>query len=348
MWRRGQPTTNEVSMAKLRMNQAIAEAMRREMTTDPTVMLMGEDVGAAQGVFKTSEGLMAEFGPLRVRDTPISEMGFLGAGVGAAATGLRPIVEIMFVEFLGVALDQLVTEATRLRYLSAGRYKAPLVVRASVGAGGGFGAQHSQTLENWFAATPGLTVCEASGARTAYGLLRSAVRSEDPVLLLEPRALYGVREEVDPDATTIPLGRAEVVASGHDVTIVALGQTVGVAREAAEAADWSADVIDLLTIQPWDRRTVLASVERTGRLVVVEEAPYSGGWGAGIVAEAATRLYGALRAAPFRITAPDVPVPFGKHLEQHYIPSADRVASEVDVYLSTGVPPEPWWEGINA
>lgn len=335
-------------MAKLRMNQAIAEAMRREMADDPTVMLMGEDVAEAQGVFKTSEGLLEEFGELRVRDTPISEMGFLGAGVGAAATGLRPIVEIMFVEFLGVALDQLVTEAAKVRYLSAGRYTSPLVVRASVGAGGGFGCQHSQTLENWFAATPGLTVCHASGARTAYGLLRSAIRSDDPVLLLEPRVLYGVREEFDPDATTIKLGAAEIVSAGDDVTVVGLGQTVGAAREAADAADWSAEVIDLLTLQPWDRTTVLSSVERTGRLVVVEESPYSGGWGANIVAEVATRAHGALKAAPFRITAPDVPVPFGKHLEEHYVPSVERITTEIDTYLSAGAPPQPWWEGISA
>lgn len=335
-------------MAKLRMNQAIAEAMRREMTEDPTVVLIGEDVAVAQGVFKTSEGLFDEFGDLRVRDTPISEMGFLGAGVGAAATGLRPIVEIMFVEFLGVALDQLVTEAAKIRFLSSGRYTSPLVVRASVGAGGGFGCQHSQTLENWFAATPGLTVCEASGARTAYGLLRSAIRSEDPVVVLEPRVLYGVREEFDPDDTVIELGKAEVVRAGDEVTIVGLGQTAVAARDAAEQADFSAEVIDLLTIQPWDRETVLESVGKTGRLVVVEESPYSGGWGAGIVAEVATRAYGSLAAAPFRVTAPDVPVPFGKYLEEQYVPSVERIIGEIGTYLSEGTPPQPWWEGISA
>lgn len=335
-------------MVKLRMNQAIAEAMRREMAEDPTVILMGEDVAHAQGVFKTSEGLLEEFGEIRVRDTPISEMGFLGAGVGAAATGLRPIVEIMFVEFFGVALDQLVTEAAKIRYLSGGRYTAPLVVRASVGAGAGFGCQHSQTLENWFAATPGLTVCEASSARSAYGLLRAAVRSDDPVVLLEPRVLYGEREDFDPDSTTMELGRAEIVSRGDDITIVALGQTTRTARQAAEQAGWSADVIDLLTIQPWDRGTVLESVTKTGRLVVVEEAPYSGGWGANIVAEVATRTHGALKAPPFRITAPDVPVPFGKHLEEQFVPSVDRVIEDVEAYLSAGTPPQPWWEGMSA
>ena len=335
-------------MAKLRMNQAIAEAMRREMTADPTVMLMGEDVAVAQGVFKTSEGLLGEFGESRVRDTPISEMGFLGAGVGAAATGLRPVIEIMFVEFLGVALDQLVTEAAKVRYLSGGKFHAPLVVRASTGAGAGFGCQHSQTLENWFVGTPGLTVCEASGARTAYSLLRAAIRHDDPVVLFEPRALYGVREEFDPDKVHIELGRAEVVRTGDDVTIVALGQTVAAARDATDRADWSADVIDLLTLQPWDRHAVLESVAKTGRLVVAEESPYSGGWGSAIVAEVALQAYQSLRAAPFRITAPDVPVPFGRHLEEAYVPSVDRIGEDVGTFLESGTPPRPWWEGISA
>lgn len=331
-------------MPKLRMNQAIAEAMRREMAEDSAVILLGEDVGAASGVFKTSEGLLDEFGELRVRDTPISEMGFLGAGLGAAVSGLRPIVEIMFVEFLGVALDQLSTGAAKMRYLSGGELSVPLVVRASVGAGAGFGCQHSQTLENWFAATPGLTVCEASGPRTAYGLLRAAIQHDDPVVLLEPRVLYGTREDFDPDDVNIELGRADVVERGNDVTIVALGQTVGIARQAAASSDWSADVIDLLTLYPWDADTIQESVSRTGRLVVVEEAPYSGGWGADIVADITRRAFADLAAAPMRITAPDIPVPFGVQLEQHYVPQPDYVASQITEYLSTGTPTRSWWE----
>lgn len=183
------------------MNQAIGRAMADEMRADPTVILMGEDVAEAQGIFKTSEGLLAEFGALRVRDTPISEMGFLGAAVGAAATGLRPVVEFMFVEFLGVALDQLTTEAAKLHYLSGGAYTVPLTVRASSGAGAGFGCQHSQTLESWMVNQPGLKLCVASGPRVAYGLLRAAIRDDNPLVLLEPRVLYGARRSSSPATT---------------------------------------------------------------------------------------------------------------------------------------------------
>ena len=335
-------------MPKLRMNQAISGAIRREMTDDPTVILMGEDVGGAQGVFKTSEGLLKEFGPIRVRDTPISEMGFLGAGLGAAISGLRPIVEIMFVEFLGVSLDPLSTGAAKMRYLSGGELAVPLVVRASVGAGAGFGCQHSQSLETWFAATPGLIVCEASGPRTAYGLLRAAVRENNPVIVLEPRVLYGTREEFDPDTTFVELGRAELVEQGDDVTVVTLGQMVGVARRAAAGGSWSPDIIDLLTLYPWDTDLVYESVSRTGRLVVVEEAPYTGGWGADIVAEVAINAFGELKAPPMRITAPDVPVPFGTQLERHYVPSSEYVDAQIVEYLKTDRPPLPWWERASA
>jgi pyruvate/2-oxoglutarate/acetoin dehydrogenase E1 component len=329
------------------MNQAIGRAMADEMRADPTVILMGEDVAEAQGIFKTSEGLLAEFGALRIRDTPISEMGFLGAAVGAAATGLRRVVEFMFVEFLGVALDQLTTEAAKLHYLSGGAYTVPLTVRASSGSGAGFGCQHSQTLESWMVNQPGLKLCVASGPRVAYGLLRAAIRDDNPVVLLEPRALYGAREEFEPgDDAVIPLGTAETLAHGDDVTIVGLGNTVRVARAAAAGADWSADVIDLRTLVPWDVETVLASVARTGRLVLVEENPYTGGWGAHIAAHVAAHAFGNLRAPVHRITAPDVHVPFNIELEQRYAPSSDYVISQVDELLRSGRTPAPWWEAM--
>jgi acetoin:2,6-dichlorophenolindophenol oxidoreductase subunit beta len=332
-------------MEKLRMNQAVARALADGMREDPTVVVFGEDVAEAQGIFKTSEGLLAEFGPLRVRDTPISEMGFLGAAVGAAATGLRPVVEFMFVEFLGVALDQLVTEAAKLHYLSAGSYTVPLVVRASAGAGAGFGSQHSQTLESWFVNTPGLKLCVASGPRTAYGLLRSAIRDDNPVVLLEPRILYGTREEFEPgEEAVIPLGTAERLTEGDDVTIVGLGQTVGIALGAAEGADWTTEIVDLRTLVPWDTEAVQRSVAKTGRLVIVEENPYSGGWGAHIAAYIGTHMFGDLRAPVHRITAPDIHVPFNIELERRYIPSSEYVTSQVTELLSTGRAPAPWWE----
>ena len=332
-------------MVKLRMRQAIARALADEMRDNPTVIIMGEDIATAEGPFKTSEGLLEEFGPLRVRDTPISEMGFCGAAVGAAATGLRPVVEIMFVEFLGVALDMVVTEAAKLRYLSGGAYTAPMVVRASVGAGLGFGTQHSQTYETWMYACPGLKLVVPSGARTAYGLVRSAIRDEDPVVVLEPRALYAEREEVIVgDQGIIPLGVAEVLRSGTDVTIVALGQMVGTALDACEGADWTADVIDLRTLVPWDRQRVCESVEHTGRLVIVEENPYSGGWGTAIAAHVAAECFHALRAPVVRFTCPDVPVPYPAHLERRYLPAAADVRADISELIRSARRPRPWWE----
>lgn len=332
-------------MAKLRMNQAIAAAIADEMRADPTVVVFGEDVAVAGGPFKTSEGLLKEFGANRVRDTPISEMGFLGMALGAAATGLRPVVEIMFVEFLGVALDQLSTEAAKVHYLSAGKVRVPLTMRASVGSGLGFGCQHSQTLETWLYATPGLKLAVPSGARTAYGLMRAAIRDDNPVAVFEPRILYGQRENFEPgDAAVIPLGEAEIVRQGRDITLIGLGQTVGIAQEAAHAAEWEAEVIDLRTLIPWDRGGVLESVERTGRLAIVEESPFSGGWGTEIASYVASELFGSLKAPVLRITAPDVPVPFHPVLEARYLPDAAYVGRQVDQLMKTDTLPRPWWE----
>ena len=333
-------------MAKMRMNQAIAAALADEMRADPDVVVFGEDVAEAEGPFKTSAGLLGEFGPLRVRDTPISEMGFMGAGVGAASTGLRPVVEIMFVEFLGVAIDQLSTEAAKLHYLSGGQVKVPLTVRASIGAGLGFGSQHSQTLESWMFATPGLKVAVPSSPQTAYGLLRSAIRDDNPTVVLEPRTLYAGRDEVTTgDDAMIPLGAAATRAEGSDVTIVALGAMVGRALDAAARdGGWSADVIDLQTLIPYDKEALIASVRKTGRLVTVEENPLTGGWGGEIVSFLTGEVFADLKAPPLRITCPDVPVPFGKELEQRYLPSPEYVASQVGELVETGKLPRHWWE----
>lgn len=336
-------------MPKMRMNQAIAAALADEMRADPSVMIMGEDIAVAQGPFKTSEGLLEEFGPLRVRDTPISEMGFTGAAVGASAMGLRPVVEIMFVEFLGVALDALVTEAAKFRYLSNGVFTCPMVVRASVGSGLGFGSQHSQTLENWVIATPGLKVVTPSDAQTAYGLMRAAIRDADPVVVLEPRALYAARGEVvTGEDGIVEIGTARIAREGSAATVVTMGQTTGLTLKAAEAAGLDLEVVDLLTLVPWDVETVLASVRRTGRLVVVEEAPFSGGWGSEIVATVTSAAFDALTAPPFRVTAPDVPVPYTKDLEARYLPGVEEISEQLTSYLKTGSVPQPWWvrEGI--
>src|SRR3954464_7276958 len=314
------------------------------MADDPTVILMGEDIAAAGGPFKVTEGLLASHGPERVIDTPISEMAFMGAAVGAAVCGLKPVVEMMFIEFIGVALDQLTTQAATMRYLSRGRLTAPLVVRASAGAGQGFGCQHSQMLDHWFRGTPGLKVCVASGSRSVYGLLRSAIEDPDPVVVLEPRVLYGERDDFDePDSFRLPLGKAEIVRQGSSATIVTAGAMVRIAHQAAESGGLDVEIIDLLTLWPWDRQTVLDSVRKTGRLITVEEATASSGWGADVVAAVASEAFAALKAPPLRITLPDAPVPYNGDLEARYLPSPEYVAEQTAALISDNRALAPWW-----
>lgn len=331
-------------MAKIWIRQAVLKALDDAMKDDPTVIVMGEDVAAAGGPFKVTEGLLAVHGPQRVIDTPISEMGFMGAAVGAAVCGMKPVVEMMFVEFIGVALDQLTTQAATMRYLSRGRLTTPLVVRASAGAGQGFGCQHSQMLDHWFRGTPGLKLAVTSNARTTYGLLRSAIEDPDPVVILEPRILYSEREEYEHDPNyRVPLGQAEIVKPGKDATLIACGAMVRVALEAAATSKANIEVIDLLTLWPWDKKTVADSVALTGRLVTVEESPAASGWGADVVSTIAVDYFGKLRAAPHRITLPDAPVPYSGPLEARYLPSAAYVAEQVDALVATNQPPKPWW-----
>jgi len=330
-------------MTAMRFRQAIVSAIHDEMEGDARVILFGEDVAEAEGPFKTSEGLLEKFGPDRVKDTPISEMGFTGAAVGAAMLGLKPIIEIMFMEFLGVALDQLVTEGAKMRYLSNGEYSVPMVVRASCGAGLGFGSQHSQTLENWVAATPGLKVVMPSDPQSAYSLLRAAIQDPDPVMFLEPRILYAERGEVDTNLK-LKLGQARVISSGDQLTVVALGNAVNTAKSAIEELKISAELIDLGTLVPWDRKTVIDSVAKTGRLIVIEEAPKSGGWGSEICAAVTSEIFEKLNAAPFRITTPDVPVPFNGGLEAKFVPHKSDIVRQISEFMSTGKTPKPWWE----
>ncbi len=333
---------------RMRMNQAIAAALRDEMAVDETVVCYGEDVARPGGVFKTSVGLLDEFGPMRVRDTPISEMAILGSAVGAATAGLRPVVEIMFVEFFGVCFDQLVTQAAKLHYLTNGAVTVPLVARASVGAGRGFGATHSQTCETWFTATPGLKIVHVSNSASAYGLLRSAIRDDNPVLFLEPKSIYGTRSEVElGEAGVIALGQAATLTTGTDVTVISLGQLVGAAAEAVErlALDGiSAELIDLQTLKPWDRATVFESVGRTRRAVIVEENPATGGWGTELSSAIGSELFGDLDAPVHRVTTPDVPVPFNRALEFQYLPSADYITAQVRELCQTNKLPDPWWK----
>jgi pyruvate dehydrogenase E1 component beta subunit len=332
-------------MEKIRFRQAIVAAITDEMKADPTVIFFGEDVAVAEGAFKASEGLLNTFGPERVRDTPISEMAFTGAGVGAAMMGLKPIVEIMFMEFLGVALDQLVTEGAKIRYLSKGSYSVPMVLRATTGSGLGFGCQHSQTLENWVAATPGLKVVIPSDVQSAYSLLRAAIQDPDPVVFLEPRILYAERGDID-FSTKLEIGKARVLNQGNELTIVAMGNMLNVARDAMSKCDVSVDLIDLATLVPWDKETVFNSVSKTKRLIVIEEAPLSGGWGSEICATVTAKLFGLLKAAPFRITTPDVPVPFAGELEALFIPTGEDAARQIRASIETNQVPLPWWNGM--
>lgn len=331
-------------MAKIWIRQAVLRALDDAMTDDPSVIIMGEDIAVAGGPFKVTDGLLAAHGAERVIDTPISEMAFMGAAVGAAVCGMKPVVEMMFIEFIGVALDQLTTQAATMRYLSRGRLTTPLVVRASAGGGQGFGCQHSQMLDHWFRGTPGLKLVVTSNARTTYGLLRSAIEDPDPVVVLEPRVLYAEREEYEFDRNyRIPLGQAEIVRPGTDATLVTCGSMVRVALAAAESSNANIEVIDLLTLWPWDKKTIAESVARTGRLVTLEEAPAGSGWGADVVSTIAVEAFGKLKAPPHRITLPDAPVPYNGTLEARYLPSPSYVAEQVEALISSNKPPLPWW-----
>jgi pyruvate/2-oxoglutarate/acetoin dehydrogenase E1 component len=334
-------------LAKIRMRQAVLQALDDALAENENVILLGEDIADAGGAFKCTEGLLAKYGPDRVIDTPISEMGFMGAAVGAAVCGLRPVVEMMFVEFAGVALDQLTTQAATMRYLSRGQFQVPMVMRASAGAGQGFGCQHSQMLDHWFRGTPGLKICVPSGSRTAYGLLRAAIDDPDPVVILEPRILYGEREEVDFDRNfRLPLGVAEIVRSGADVTLVTIGAMVQVATAAAKLTSVDVEIIDLLSLWPWDAAAVVDSVSRTRRLATLEEAGRGVGWGGDVVATIMSEAFASFAAPPLRITLPDAPVPYNGGLEARYLPSPAYVANQIDV-LVTGRMPLPWWKELT-
>jgi acetoin:2,6-dichlorophenolindophenol oxidoreductase subunit beta len=316
--------------------EAVARGIAQEMRRDPNVVFLGEDVAAAGGVFKTTVGLLEEFGPERVRDTPISEQAILGAAVGAAMTGLRPIAEIMFSDFFAVCWDLIANEMAKIRYMSDGQLNLPLVVRCANGAGVRFGAQHSQSVENWAMAVPGLKVVAPSTPRDVVGLLAAAVRDPDPVVFFEHKGLMASKGEV-PDGIGVEvvdeLGQAKVLRQGRDATILALAAMVPrslVAAERLSAGDGiEATVVDVRSLVPLDTRTILAEVSNTGRLFTVEENPRLCGWGAEIVSIVAEEAYGALTGPPVRITTPHIPLPAADKLEDYVLPSADRITETV-------------------
>jgi pyruvate/2-oxoglutarate/acetoin dehydrogenase E1 component len=311
---------------------AVAMGIAQEMRRDPTVVCLGEDIGAAEGVFKTTTGLFAEFGPERVWDTPISEQAIVGAAMGAAMTGLRPVAEIMFSDFLACCFDYVANEIPKMRYMTGGQVTVPLVIRTANGGGLGFGAQHSQAVENWTLAIPGLKIVAPSTPADMVGLMASAIRSDDPVVVFEHKKLLASKGEPPPDGHTLPLGTAEVRRRGDDVTVVALAATVPTALEAAErlaGEGISAEVVDLRCLVPLDARAVLDSVARTSRLVIVEENPYQGGWGGTLASIVAEEGFYDLDAPIARVAGECVPLPFAANLEDVVVPSADRLAEKV-------------------
>lgn len=319
-------------MTTLTYREAIVRAQREALAGDARVILMGEDIGAAGGPFKTTEGLFEEFGPERVRDTPISETAFVGAAMGMAITGYRPVVELMFADFMGVCFDQIVNNIAKHRFMCGGKVAVPVTIRAMGGGGVRFGAQHSQTGETWVWQFPGLKVfCPATPA-DAYLMLRQAIDDPDPVVVLEHKALMAVKGEVETDAARWPAQRPQVVRQGRDVTLVA---SMGMVRRALAAAEAlsaqgvDAEVIDLRVLRPLVADPIIDSVARTGGLVVVEENHASGGWGAEIVARALTSAFDYIDRPPVRVTLPDWPMPYSPPLEDAAVPSVQRIVEAV-------------------
>jgi pyruvate dehydrogenase E1 component beta subunit len=325
-------------MAELTYRDAVARGIAQEMARDPDVIFFGEDVAKAGGVFKATVGLYEQFGPRRVRDTPISEQAIMGAAMGAAMTGLKPIAEIMFSDFFAVCFDYIANEFPKSRYMSNGQLKCPLVVRTGNGAGSRFGAQHSQSVENWCMMIPGLKVVAPSNPRDVIGLMAAAVRDPDPVIFFEHKSLYPVKGEVPDGEIVDTLGSAKILRPGKDATILALALMVPRALDAAaKLAQQGIDceVIDVRSLVPLDTRTILGSVGRTHRLFTVEENPRLCGWGAEIVSIVADEAFYELDGPPVRITTPHVPLPAADILEDMILPTAERIAETVRRSLSS-------------
>jgi pyruvate/2-oxoglutarate/acetoin dehydrogenase E1 component len=318
-------------VAELEVREAIRAALDEELARDERVILFGEDVAIAGGVFAVTPGLYDKYGPSRVFDTPISELALTGAAYGAAITGSRPVLEIMFGDFLALSMDVLINQATKYWFLTGGTTSCPLVIRSVVGAGGRFGAIHSQTPVPWLMGITGLKLVAPSNPADAKGLLKAAIRDENPVLFFEHKRLYNLKGEVGDSDTVVELGRASVVREGRDVTLVSVMKGVrdclaAAAKLAENGVD--AEVIDLRTIRPPDIETILSSVRKTNRLAVVEEGPLTGGWAAEILALATEHGLGDLDDA-WRITTANSPIPYSPPLEDAFIPDADRIAREV-------------------
>jgi acetoin:2,6-dichlorophenolindophenol oxidoreductase subunit beta len=328
----------EQDVAELTYRDAVCLALEHALAEDPTVVFMGEDVGGAGGVYKTSQGLLEKFGRERVRDTPICENGFVGVAIGMAATGMRPVVEIMFSDFLPTAGDAVVNELPKFRFMSGGQCTVPVTVRAVGGATGRFGTQHSATGESWFIGLPGLKVATVASPAAAYGLLRAAIRDEDPVLLFEHKALFGRRGPVPVgDDAILPVGSAAVLREGSDITVLGTMLMVDRAVAAAEVLAGEGvevELIDLRWLRPLDYDTIIASVTKTGRLLVVEEQVHAGGWGATVISELTMRGVSMSRPSALSL-ADDVLIPYSPSLEDEVVPSVERIAESVRAALAS-------------
>jgi acetoin:2,6-dichlorophenolindophenol oxidoreductase subunit beta len=334
-------------MAKLTIREAINSALQLEMKRDPSVVVIGEDVAggagcpgeedAVGGVFGVTKGLYGQYGKDRVIDTPITESAIMGMAAGAAMTGLRPVAELMFIDFIGVCFDQLLNQAAKFRYMFGGKARTPLVVRTTIGAGFRTAAQHSQSLYSLFTHIPGLKVVVPSNAYDAKGLLIQSIRDDDPVIFCEHKLLYDEACEVPDESYCIPFGEANIVRDGSDVTVVAIGRMVNLSFEAAELLDKkgiSCEIIDPRTISPLDLDTIIESVENTGRLVIVDEANPRCGMAADIAGQIAEQAFEHLKAPIKQITAPHTPVPFSPELEDAYIPSSEKIQSTITTLMS--------------
>lgn len=312
--------------------EAVVEALADAMEEDETVFLFGEDVAEAGGPFKLSEGLLERFGPRRVRDTPISEQAIVGTAIGASLSGLRPVAEIMFADFAAVCFDGIVNELAKYRYMTGGQVDVPATIRLGNGAGAGFAAQHSQSVENWFLNVPGLKIAVPGTPADAYGLLRAAIRDPDPVLVFEHKHLFNHKGAVADTPEVVELGRAEVVRAGSDVTLVATQLMRHRALEAAEllaGEGVSVEVIDPRTLVPLDLETIGASLDRTNRLVIAQECSHDGSWGATLVSRLMADRFEMLDAPPLIVGGDETPIPYAGGLEELWIPSVERIADGV-------------------
>ncbi len=320
----------------LTYREALNEALREEMRRDEKVFLIGEDVAYYQGAFKVSKGFLEEFGSRRVVDTPITELGFTGLAIGAAMTGLRPVVEMMTFNFAILAMDQIVNNAAKIRYMSGGQINVPIVIRGPGSAAHQLGAQHSQSLEAWFCHVPGLVVVAPSSPRDAKGLLKTAIRENNPVIFIEAQLLYPTKGEVDEGEHLLPLGVAEIKRAGSDVTLIAYSKMLSIALQAAEVLEKEgiqAEVVDPRTLRPLDLNTLAASVKKTGKAVIIEDGWPFAGLGAQIAESLYTRVFDYLDGPIVRVTGRDVPMPYARNLEDAVIPDVERVMAAVRTVL---------------